>query len=62
MRLLDDESNNPINKAWVFVTESEARELAEALYQYFSEDDRTLEWHCHVESQDGRAKELTLAL
>jgi hypothetical protein len=62
MRLLDDEGNRPLNKVWVYLTEGEARELAAQLALHFGDEDRPREWHGHVESDDGRAKELTVAL
>jgi hypothetical protein len=62
MRLLDDEGNRPLNKIWVYLTEGEARMLAGQLTALFADDERPREWHSHVESDEGRAKELTLAL
>lgn len=62
MRLLDDEGNRPLNKIWVYLTEGEARTLAGQLAALFAEDERPREWHSHIESDDSRAKELTLAL
>ena len=63
MRLLDDEGNRPLAKVWVYLTEGEARALAAQLATHFQEEeDGPREWHGHVESDDGRAKELTVAL
>ena len=62
MRLLDDESNRPLNKIWVYLTEGEARTLAGQLTALFADNERPGEWHSHVGSDDGSAKELTLAL
>ncbi len=61
MRLLDDEGNHPLNRVWVYLTEGEARALLNHLATHFQENG-TSEWHCHIESDDGRAKELTVAL
>jgi hypothetical protein len=62
MRLLDDDRNRPVNKVWIYLTEDEARSMAQQLATLFEDDRASREWHCHVESDDGRAKELTLAL
>lgn len=62
MRLLDDDSNRPVNKVWVYLTEGEARAMAQQLAGLFADDPPPREWHSHVESDDGRAKELTVAL
>jgi hypothetical protein len=51
-----------LNKIWVYLTEGEARALAVQLSTLFDDDQRPNEWHSHFESDDGRAKELTLAL
>jgi hypothetical protein len=62
MRLLDDSANVPLDKIWAYLTEREAAELLESLTDYFSETPPLPEWHTHVESDDGRAKELTIAI
>ena len=62
MRLLDDEGNRPLNKVWLYLTEHEARELAESLAVHFTEGEDLGEWHAHLESEDGRAKEVTVAI
>jgi hypothetical protein len=62
MRLLDDEGNRPLNRVWAYLTEGEARELAIQLATYFDDVDGPREWHGHVGSEDGSAKELTLAI
>ncbi len=62
MRLLDDEGNRPVNKVWVYLTKGEARSIARQLAALFDDDSPSGEWHSHVESEDGRGKELSLAL
>lgn len=62
MRLLDDEANRPLNRVWVFITAEEARVLQLQLSALSSDEHHSQDWHSHVESADGRNKELTLAL
>ena len=62
MRLLDDRANVPLDKVWAYLTKAEAAELLEALNDYLSDTPLRTEWHAHVESDDGRAKELTVAI
>ena len=62
MRLLDDATNLPVDKVWAYLTQAEAAELLEALHDYFSDTPLSPKWHAHVESDDGSAKELTVAI
>lgn len=62
MRLLDDGANVPLDRVWAYLTEAEATELLEALSEYFSDTPLLPGWHAHVESDDGRAKQLTVAI
>jgi hypothetical protein len=49
-------------KVWVYLTGGEARALAAQLAAHFQEEDGPGEWRGHVESDDGRAEELTVDL
>jgi hypothetical protein len=62
MRILDDEANAPINSVWVYLTRREALDLATQLDEYFREEPPDLDWHGHLTSDDGQAKEMTVAI
>ena len=62
MRLLDDGGTVPLDRVGAYLTRAEATELLEALSEFFSDVPLLPEWHMHVESDDGRAKQLTVAI
>lgn len=50
---LEAEDGSPYSgpSLWLVATESEARDLAEALIMYFSEEPRDAGWHDHLSDQ-----------
>ena len=62
MRIVDDEANRPQNRVWCLLTRHEIRTLHEHLTEYLAHDQDDPGWHCHIESEDGRDKELTVAV
>ncbi len=62
MRLLNEDTNRPVDRAWLYLQVDEARVLYEQLRGYFDSEDDQPDWHCHVVSSDGLPKELTVAV
>ena len=60
MRMIDDERDTPVNKLWLYLTETEAAALTEALR--YRLDDPDPEWHAHIRSDHGSNKSLTVAV
>jgi hypothetical protein len=60
MRMIDDERDTPVNRLWLYLTESEAAALLEALHHRL--DDPDPQWHAHVQSDHGADRTLTVAV
>jgi hypothetical protein len=60
VRMIDDVRDSPVNRLWLYLTESEASTLLEALRGRL--DDPDPEWHAHVESDHGSGKSLAVAV
>jgi hypothetical protein len=60
MRMIDDEQDLPVNRLWLYLTESEAVSLAEALRHRLEDPDP--QWHAHIDSDHGDGKSLTVAV
>jgi len=53
MRLVDEASGATIRKAWVTLTEDEARTLYEHLASLFEDDPILRPWHMHLGDESG---------
>lgn len=62
MRMLDDDTNRPLDRAWLYLSSNEALLLLEHLRYYFGEESDRTDWHTHIESEDGTGKEVTVAI
>jgi hypothetical protein len=60
MRLLDDEQERSIRRAWIYLTEGEAEELMAHLQA--RRDDPDPEWHAHLDAEEGDGIAITVAI
>jgi hypothetical protein len=60
MRLLDDEQERSIRRAWIYLTEGEAEQLMAHLQARRDEPDP--DWHARLEAEEGDGIALTVAI
>jgi hypothetical protein len=62
VRILNDETDEPLKKISLFVTREEAEDLFASLEHHLRHEQPEQGWHAHVDSSDGREKSLSLSI
>jgi hypothetical protein len=60
VRMIDDTKDAPVQRLWLYLTDEEARALAEALRD--QHDAQDADWHAHLASRDGHDVALSIAV
>lgn len=62
MRIVDDVRDHPVDRIWIYLTETEARALVGTLQDRLNEAEPDTDWHAHLESSEDSEVGVTVAI